>query len=264
MRKLLVLITLTVMLTGCCSAKSCKADAVTLPACSKPAPTSAVGYKSLIDSIDPVVWGSGDTGLTVALPGRSVWLFSDTAYAKPGTTYNTPANWAKFDHSSAITQIKGCLHASPWQVMPNDSVLNTYYWVDSAQPLNDTQITVIGFEMRNQPDWTTAATGKFRKALVNVNPNGNVSFSKWLGYVDPPAHPLVKDGGTMGNSVSYYGKVIIDPILAPGSDAYTYSPELHPELKLSSGKTLLSLAVGWSTITPTWQQSRLIFREVVI
>lgn len=228
------------------------------PRCTIKAPVTAAGYTAMFARINPTVWGAADTALTVHLPGKAVWLFSDTAYAKPGVRYDTLSGWARFTHSSAIVQTAGCLRVNGAQVLPNEGGL--IYWIDSGTPMDASHIRVIGYEMNAS---TNAATGRFRAAQVGVWPDGAVRFQRWLGYVPAPKpSPLVKNSGLMGNSVSYQGHVIASNILTGPTDEYTYSPQLHPELGLAGGKTLLSLAVGWLTTTPTWQQARPIFREV--
>lgn len=227
-----------------------------VPACTTAAPSTAAGYKAMFAKIDPAVWGAGDTALTVHLPGRAVWLYSDTASGP------NPQHWTRFVHNTAINQTAGCLHVSNRgaQVLPNDGIL--YYWIDSAAPIDATHIRVTGYEMDST---TQATTGRFRDAQVVVSTGGDVTFQQWLRYRPAPAPTgLVKDGGYMGNSVSLNGTVICDNILTPPTAQYTYSPQLHRELPLASGKTLLSLAVGWVSGTPTWQDMRPVYREVTL
>lgn len=229
--------------------------------CAIPSPVTAAGYTAMFAKLDPTVWGAADTALSVRLPGRAVWLFSDTASAKPGAAYDTFADWGRFVHSTAIMQTSGCLHVSNRgaQLLPDAG--NNFYWIDSASVIDRATLRVTGYEMDYR---TRATTGRFRSALVSISTAGDLYFRRWLGYVAAPSiSPLVKDAGLLGNSVSYNGTVICDNILQPGPE-YTYSPQLHPELGLASGETLLSLAVGWVSGPPTWQQARPIFREVAL
>jgi hypothetical protein len=201
-------------------------------------------------AVDGNTWGAGDTALTVALPGRSVWLYSDTASGPD------PQHWTRFVHNTAIVQTAGCLRVanSGGQILPNDPTSGDYYWIDSASAIDSTHLRLLGYEMDPA---TQATTGQFRAATVAVTAAGDLMFQGWQGYVPAPAATgLVKDDGLMGNSVSLNGTVIADNLLTPPTAEYTYSPQLHRELRLANGQTLLSLAVGWTSGTPTWQDMR--------
>lgn len=263
--KLAACLTAVLAVAGLISSPGAAAAATAPPRCTIKAPVTAAGYTAMFAHVNPTVWGAADTALTVHLSGRVLWLFSDTPRAKPGGRFDILADWAGMTHSSAIMQTSGCLHVSPGQVLPNDTRQGTYYWIDSARAVSATQVVVNGYELRQGAPWWSAHTGRFRAGLVSIDPFGNVRFQRWLGYIkQPPLPPVVKDGGWLGNSVSYHGKVILDHILTPPTAEYTYSPQLHPGVGLASGKNLLSLAVGWAAGTPTWQQARPIFREVTL
>lgn len=227
------------------------------PKCAVPAPTTADGYRAMFAKVDPGVWGAGDTALSVPMPdGRSVWLYSDTAAG------SDPQHWTRFVHSTAIVQTGGCLRVSRAgaQVLPNEAD-GRFYWIDSASALDASHLRVLGYELSPAGAWT----GKFRAAAVALSAAGDLTFTGWLGYVPPPTPSLlVKDFGIMGNTVSYNGAVICDPVLPAPSDQYTYSPQLHREARMASGRVLMSLAVGWVSGTPSWADLRPIYREVTL
>lgn len=240
---------------------------LTAAACPTPAPTTADGYTAMFGKLDPTAWGAGDTALTVPMGGRSVWIYSDTAYAKPGAPYDVLSGWARMTHSSAVVQTGGCLHVSAAgaQVLPNDPSGLYYYWIDSATALSSTQLRVVGYEMA---PGAQVGTGRFRAAVVNLSAAGDLTFDHWIGFVAQPAlPPLTKDGGYLGNSVSMTatGQVVIPAVFPAWTLQYSYSPQTHRELRLASGKTLVSIAVGWSGDAPhAWTECRPIYREVTL
>jgi hypothetical protein len=184
-----------------------------------PAPTTVKGYADMWASIDPAEWGGADVSISVPLPdGRAVWLYGDTLSGNNG-----------FVHSTAIVQDGGSLHVSAGgkQLLPNDDD-HHIYWVEDAKSIGGGQLAVDAspMEIGNKSAWDFHRTRpEARRAIVQVDANGDVHFVKWAGWVK--------------------GQPIEPTVTILGPNHYAYGAQAHPEVKLASGKTLYTVAQNW-------------------
>jgi hypothetical protein len=183
------------------------------------APTSAAGFAAMWSKVPTAEWGAADVSLSIDLPGdRSVWLYGDTFSGNNGMV-----------HSSAITQDGGTLHVSDGgrQLLPNDDA-NHIYWIEAAEVVdaNHILVTAAPMEVGAEGPWDFKRTSeKSRTAMVTVDVDGDLHFARWVGHVDAP--PKFAD------------------FEAVGEHHFTYESRAHPEVKLSSGKTLYTTNQNW-------------------
>lgn len=219
--------------------------------CATPAPTTAAGYTALFNALPSKQWGAADGAETVALPdGRSLWLFGDTFSDD------------RFVHSTAITQDRGCLHVSHAgaQLLPNDPN-GDIYWIDHATTAAG-QVTVIAERMSLTGSCTFCFhdTGVTVAAAVTVSAAGDATFVRWIGPARKiaPAVTLTYPRGAL--DVHYRARTLLR--LHSVAHEWIYSPWLHPELRLASGKTLLSMGHNWDDGRPGLENYRPLFFEV--
>lgn len=184
-----------------------------------PAPKTAKGFARMWAQIDEAEWGGADVSISVPLPdGRSVWLYGDTLSGNNG-----------FVHSTAIVQDGGRLHVSQGgrQLLPDDDPSHIY-WIEDAKHIggNQLQVDASPMEIGTKSAWDFHRTRpEARRAIVQVDAAGDVSFVEWAGWVKgEPIEPTVE-------------------ILGPNH--YAYGAQPHPEFKLASGKTLYTVNQNW-------------------
>lgn len=187
--------------------------------CEIPTPTTAKGFSQMFSELDPAEFGAADVGVSVPLSdGRSVWLFGDTM------------SWTRFVHSTAVTQDGGCLHVSNKgdQLLPDSG--KKWYWLEAGKEISPgvLEVTAEETEKHGEGVWGFRHTGYNRTALVTVDGAGNVTFQKWTSRYRANQAASLND-----LTVKKNGQV-------------TYSPRLHPEFELASGKTLKTVAQNWS------------------
>lgn len=200
---------------------------VTTPACGEPAPTTAAGYRSMLDAVPVSEWGAADVSLSVRLSdGRVVWLYGDTL------------STSRFAHSTAIVQTGGCLHVSRGgvQLLPDEKVVahpttrrpTVIYWISAARVagaglvVTGRRIAIVG-----AGPWDFKDTGFERVFTVSVSAGGDLSVvrSKLNRSAVPDPGPLIDIGGP----AHHFG----------------YSRHTHPWAKLASGKTLVTTCQNW-------------------
>jgi hypothetical protein len=203
-------------------------------------------------------WGAADTGLSVRVGGTNVWLWGDTI---SGVTSWSPYV-GRFVHSSAITQTAGCAHVSHAgaQVLPNEAG-GDWYWIESATAVDTAHLRITAQRVhRTGPGaWDFAVVGE-RTATASLV-NGDVTFQSWTSVYVPPQHIVRKDGPYPPWS-STVSEISNGKVLATGlphtTEHFSYSPFVHPEIHLASGKTLLSVAtnstplVSYAGYRPLW------------
>jgi len=187
--------------------------------CAQEAPDTAKGFDAMFRSLPQEQWGAADVGISVALPdGRSVWLWGDTM------------STSRFVHSTAIVQDGGCLHVSNdgAQLLPDDG--EKYYWIEAAEARGESTLWIWAEEIveDKKAEWGFRYTGYNRVAEVMVDQAGDVSFVGWIGRVKRALAANVEDLKILEN-----GQI-------------AYSPRLHPEFTLASGKVLKTEARNWT------------------
>jgi hypothetical protein len=203
-----------------------------VPTTRVPAPRAAAGYQKLFASIDPQQWGAADGAMTVCLPdGRSVWLFGDTASARPDG----------FVHSTAIVQRGGELHVSHHgaQLIPDDDATHIF-WIYAAKVVSNERLdlTARSVVLTGNGLWDFRDGEYSRTAECSVSPAGDVTFVRWVtGPVECPP----QDPGPMYN----FGD--------GDADHFGYLRFTHPELRLRGGNILVSTSQNWND---TWDQHR--------
>jgi hypothetical protein len=188
-----------------------------------PAPTTVQGYRDMFDQVPVAEWGGADVSISVKMPdGRIVWLYGDTLSGNNG-----------FVHSTAIVQDGGNLYVSHGgeQLLPDDEPhegRERIYWIETAEVIgHDTilikaQRTSIGTESV----WDFHRDGeKSRAAIVKVEPNGDVTFDRWIGWTKAPDLP--KDF------------VILGP------NHFKYQPVVHEHIPLAGGGHLKTWSQNW-------------------
>lgn len=211
-----------------------------------PAPTTAQGYAAMFAALPVAQWGGADLGITVPLGHRAVWLFGDTL-----------SDDYAIVHSTAITQDGGRLHVSHQgqQLLPDGGTAQDgrkiIYWIEQARALGSHQIVAtaeqVSIGQANSWDFHRANV-QDRQALLSVSAAGDVTFTRWLGWVPDPHISTWFEG--LGQS-GHIG----------------YAKHAHPELALAGGKHLVTEAQNWSTAQRTaggsidYAKYRLLFRS---
>ena len=195
-----------------------------------PAPTTAQGYARMFAALPADQWGAADLGITVPLGRRSVWLFGDTFSNDYGMV-----------HSTAITQDGGRLHVSHQgqQLLPDEGTdaagRKVIYWIETARARDAHHLLVsaeqVSIGAANSWDFHRANV-RDRQALLTVSANGDVTFTRWLGWVPDPHISTWFEG--LGQ---------------PGHIGY--AKHAHPELRLAGGAHLVTEAQNWSTAQRT-------------
>lgn len=195
-----------------------------------PAPTTAAGYAKMFAALPADQWAGADLGITVPLGRRSVWLFGDTF-----------SNTYALVHSTAITQDGGRLHVSHQgqQLLPDGGTdaagRKVIYWIETAHAQGASQIVVTAEQVSigavNSWDFHRANV-RDRQALLTVSATGDVTFTRWLGWVPDPHI------STWFESLGQPGHI-------------GYAKHAHPELRLAGGAHLVTEAQNWSTAQRT-------------
>jgi hypothetical protein len=172
--------------------------------CTRPAPTTAAGYTAALAAVPTSQWGGADLSVSVPMPdGRIVWLYGDTL---SGPTVD---RFARFVHSTAIVQDRGCFHVSAAgaQVLPNDSA-KRISWPSSGIALDGSHLLVASGQMQltGACAFCFSHTG-IRGAILTLSPAGDVTFSSWLPRWPSLAGKVVWGAGMAksGNQVAMYG-----------------------------------------------------------
>jgi hypothetical protein len=250
--------------------------------CETPAPTSAAGYAAMFASVSSAQWGAGDVAISVPLPSRRVvWLYGDTI--------SQVASFApfrgRFVHSSAIVQHGGCLHVS-WQgraVLPDEidlapdlTPIPVWYWIKAAAAAGPTSrygvdrliVTADRVQATGTGVWQFKVIGQ-RTAELWVLAAGDVVFERWLDEHPPvPVQNIVrKDGGIYSPWSSTVSEVATGRVLVTGlphtDGAFSYSPSVHPEARLASGRTLLTVCANRNPLR-SYADYRPLFAEVTL
>lgn len=198
---------------------------VHLEAKQTPAPTTVAGYQKMFDAVSPYLWGAADVTLSVPMPdGRVVWLFGDTGSKRNG-----------FVHSTAMVQTGGTLHVSHKgeQLLPNDKPYwknyQSIYWIEDARAINNDRIAITAGPVAvSDKAWDFHARAMVsRLAIAKVDDRGNVTFLRWKKWTDM--------------------SIPFGDLSSPEPGHLTYERRAHPEAKLSSGLTLMSVNNSWTT-----------------
>ena len=201
--------------------------------CAAPTPTTAAGFQAMFATVDTREFGAADVGISVKVGGRSVWLWGDTF------------SEGRFVHSTAITQDRGCLRVSHGgaQLLPNDDAQHIY-WIQSATSDRSTpygkppSVVITG-----SGAWDFRDGGFSRTAVTHLDADGDLTFVRWGAPVVSPA----PDPG---------------PLYVLGPHHYGYSVQTHPEFRLASGKTLVSMAQNWDDgVLHPFTDYRVLFSE---
>lgn len=168
--------------------------------CDRPAPTTPEGYQDLWASLNPDEWGASDVHLPIRMPNRDgratrVWLYGDTM-----------SNGGRMVHSSAITQVGGCLKVSRGgaQLLPNAGD-GSIFWILDAWRVPDTD-RLIRVKARStmltgeEGMWGFRDNGYFRQMTVKLQDDGNVVFvtgsmSAKQFTPEPPSDAVVANPG---------------------------------------------------------------------
>ena len=194
--------------------------AASVPApCAKKAPATAAGYARMFAALPTRQWGAADGALSLKVGTRSVWFYGDTF------------SDGRFVHSTAITQNRGCLHVSHAgaQLLPNDNPSHIY-WIQSAASTatKPTRITIRAraVTLTGTKAWAFRDGGYDRVAVATLNAAGDLTFAYWGRKIAAP----VPDPG---------------PMYIYGPHHFGYGRRTHPELKLASGKMLVTTCQNW-------------------
>jgi hypothetical protein len=203
-------------------------------------------------------WGAADVSISVPMPDRRiVWLYGDTLTSTPG----------KFPHSTAIVQTAGCLHVSRHgaQLLPNDDALH-FYWITAAASIDNghVKVTAQRIEVTGAGVWAFRVTGT-RTAVVTIDTIGDLAFDHWTTEGDVPVQNIVrKDGGPYAPWTSTVSLVATGQVVITGLphtlQHFSYGPSAHPEIRLASGRTLVT--VCQNATPPTFDTYRPLFFEV--
>lgn len=220
------------------------AAAVSAPVCTAPTPTTAAGYQAMFDTVPTSQWGAADVFLSVRVGGTNVWLMGDSI--------SQVTSWSPFSgrfvHSTAIAQNYGCLHVSHGgaQLLPNDTD-GSWYWIKAAAAVDSThlRITADHVQRTGAGAWAFKVVGQ-RTATAALS-GGDVTFQSWTGAA-VPVQNVVKKDGVYAPWSSTVSEVASGKVLATGlphsTGHFSYSPFVHPEVRLASGKTLLTVATN--------------------
>jgi hypothetical protein len=185
--------------------------------CGRKAPSTAAGYAAMFAALPVTTWGAADVAASFKVGGRSVWLYGDT--------FST----GRFVHSTAITQDRGCLHVSHGgaQLLPDDSPTHIY-WIASAVVVSSTRLDVRAraITLTGTRAWAFKDGGFDRTAVTRLNAAGDLTFASWGAKVASP----VPDPGSM---------------YVYGPHHFGYDRRAHPELKLASGRMLVTTSQNW-------------------
>jgi hypothetical protein len=200
--------------------------------CSAPAPTTAAGFTKLFLAAPPA-----DVGISVKVGSKSVWLWGDDL--KNGT------------RSSLTVQARGCLKTSG-QLFPSDTgnQHTSWYWIRSGKALSTTTFSVTGrqFVTTGSGVWDWKETGYDRTLTFRISWDNTVIRTATGSLVKAPAM-----------SQEYF--LTCPTTVAPIAGQFCYSQHLHPEFKLSSGKTLRTTARNVDHWTGNVNDYRVIFDE---
>ena len=198
-----------------------------------PAPTTVAGYRSLFRSVDPFFWGAADVSISAKQPGTGirVWLYGDTLSKRNG-----------FVHSTAITQRGGRVHVSHdgEQLLPDGATKckagvcrDRIYWIEAARFRADGALIITAAPM----SVGTASVWDFhrpklradqsRLGLARVDAAGDVTFKRWLRWVDRPL--LTGDG---------------EDFTVVGPHHFTYQEVVH-DIRLADGTWLKTICQNW-------------------
>ena len=185
--------------------------------CAKKAPVTAAGYARMFAALPTRQWGAADGALSLKVGTRSVWFYGDTF------------SDGRFVHSTAITQNRGCLHVSHAgaQLLPNDNPSHIY-WIESAVATSPTRIRIWArtVTLTGTRAWAFKDGGYDRAAIATLNAAGDLTFRYWVRKIASP----IPDPG---------------PMYVYGPHHFGYGRRTHPELKLASGKMLVTTSQNW-------------------
>lgn len=198
--------------------------------CTIPAPTTARGYRAMLDAVPDAQWGAADVSISTRIAdGRVVWLYGDT--------FST----GRFVHSTAIVQTRGCLHVSRGgaQLLPNTVVEanptkarpTIIYWISAAKAHGTgLDITARRIAIFGRGVWDFRDTGYQRTFSATVTAAGDVAatFARSVGAWTPAPDP--------------------GPFYAFGDNNphhFGYSRHTHPEARLASGRMLVTTCQNW-------------------
>jgi hypothetical protein len=187
-------------------------------------------------------WGGADVAISVRVDSMVVWLWGDTISAvRSWQPYH-----GRYVHSTAITQQGGCLHVSHGgaQLLP-DSPDGTWYWIASAAASGPHRMRITADRVRRSGAgyWGFKIVGR-RTATAVVDGEGDVTFRSWTGKPVPVQHIVRKDGvyqpwsATVSEIAS--GRILVSD-LPHAAHRFSYAPSVHPELRLTGGRTLLTV-----------------------
>lgn len=208
-----------------------------------PAPDTAAGYAAMMRALPTLQWGAADVAITEQVGPWVVWLWGDTL---SGVTSWDP--WVgRMVHSSATTQRDGHLRVSHGgaQLLPDDPD-GSYFWIHSARAVDSYHLHISADHVRSTGPgpWDFEVIG-FRTASALVS-GGDVTFDRWTGGPDIPKDNVVtKDGGEYAPWSQTVSEVATGRTLVTGlphaADHFSYAAEIHPELPLASGRTLMTV-----------------------
>lgn len=199
-----------------------------------PAPTTVSGYRTLFRSIDPYYWGAADVSISAKKPGTGyrVWLYGDTMSKRNG-----------FVHSTAIVQRGGAVRVSrngeqllpdgPTKCKADGTCRDRIYWIEAARFRADggLVITAAPMSVGTASVWDfhrpALRADQSRLALARVSDAGDVTFTKWLRWVERPL--LTGDG---------------EDFTVIGEHHFTYQEVVH-DIRLADGTWLKTVCQNW-------------------
>lgn len=169
-------------------------------------------------SLPVTEWGGADVSISTRLSdGRRLWLYGDTMSSQVG-----------FVHSSAIVQDGFELRVANGggQILPNDPPspdgTKNIYWIETVEAMSDNRALVVAAPMALAPGggvWGFSYRSELSRAgVVQVQPNGDVSFVEWLGHVERPDTGMDGEDFRVEGPLHYtYAEFVHDIRLADGS-----------------------------------------------
>jgi hypothetical protein len=100
--------------------------------------------------------------------------------------------------------------------------------------------------------WDFQVIGE-RTATAVLDSNGDVTFQSWTGQPVPPQNIVRKDGVPYAPRTKTVSEVATGKVLATGPPDTTsnrsYAPSVHNEMRLASGRTLLTVCQNTATLS---------------
>jgi hypothetical protein len=248
--------------------------------CPAPTPTTAAGYAAMFAALPTAQWGAADVSISVRVGPTNVWLFGDTI--------SRVTSWSPFQggfvHSTAVTQRYGCLHVSVngAELLPSEvdlaadmTPIPTWYWIKSARSegvdaagIGHLRITADRVQATGTGAWDFAVVGqRTAEALLFVD-TGDVVFDHWTDAAAVPVQNIVrKDGGIYAPWTSTVSEVATGKMLVSGlphtDGHFSYAPSVHPETRMASGRTLMTVCQNRTPLT-AYTDYRPLFFEVTL